>query len=49
MYTRSLTKLGEKQAPTDIDQYCQMAYFQAKNPDLCKFWRLLEKEDVGIL
>jgi hypothetical protein len=31
-----------------LDQGCQMAYFQIKNPSLSKFWRCLSMEDVGI-
>jgi hypothetical protein len=28
--------------PVAADQVCQMAYFQTKNPDLGKFWRVLQ-------
>jgi hypothetical protein len=36
------------QGKRDLDQGCQMVYFQTKDPNLGKFCRGLSMEDVGI-
>jgi hypothetical protein len=33
---------GNAHRCTHIGQGCQMVYFQTKNPNLCKFWRVLK-------